>query len=483
MKIEWIESWIDKVVQRQHSRANPKRLLDYNDDDDDDGIAPESKRPRHHYPMPASDSQEEQEQKRQREDTQEKEQEQELGYTQSPTTVAGKATRTALMADTEAVDEANAEQTPRVPRLTSRNILSTAASPVSSASSTTTSDSGATKRSHWSSRSSPSKRAVLSSLIQPITFPVLVKDTVPPNATAGVRQLYDRLRQFERSQGVFPAVEKHLFEREGIVDPDIDLPYVYFDNTHYRATLGGVPSLADVDKLVKRVRKFRELGESEAAWNGYIDTTLFLLAEAASVHQGHTTSTNITTARIGPLSLIPRTQDNVHIRGKTVDFALVLEDSDVLRAAAARLPNNADKGVFSYNHTSYSPLLRRPIAVSIETKRQGEHFRDALAQLGVWTSAHFARLTELLTAAGRSHVRPPMLPCLIAQGSDWKFILAEKTLAGEVKIWSKLDFGDVATHRGVYTTISVLLLLMDWAETQYRPWFEENICSFALPPR
>ena len=208
MKIEWIESWIDKVVQRQHSRANPKRLLDYNDDDDDDGIAPESKQPRHHYPTPGSDSQEEQEQKRQREDTQEKEQEQELGYTQSPTTVARKATRTALMADTEAVNEANAEQTPRAPRLTSLNILSTATSPVSLASLTTTSDSGATKRSHWSSRSSPSKRAVLSSLIQPITFPVLVKDTVPPNAAAGIRQLYDRLRQFERSQGVFPAVEK-----------------------------------------------------------------------------------------------------------------------------------------------------------------------------------------------------------------------------------------------------------------------------------
>ncbi|THY06935.1 hypothetical protein D6D01_09836 [Aureobasidium pullulans] len=419
-----------------------------------------SKRPRHHYPTPGSDSQEEQEQKRQREDNQEKEQEQQLGYTQSPTTVARKATRTALIADTEAVDEANAEQTPRAPRLTNLNILSTAASPVSSASTTTTSDSGATKRSHWSSRSSPSKHAVLSSLIQPITFPVLVKDTVPPNAAAGVRQLYDRLRQFERSQGVFPAAEQHLFAREGIVDPDIDLPYVYFDNTHYRATLGGVSSLADVDKLVKRVRKFRELGESEAAWNGYIDTTLFLLAEAASVHQGRTASTNT---------------------GKMVDFALVLEDSDALRAAAARLPINAGKGVFSFNHTTHSPLLRRPIAVSIETKRQGEHFQDALDQLGVWTSAHFARLTELLTAAGRSHVRPPMLPCLIAQGSDWKFILAEKTLAGEVKIWSKLDFGDVATHRGVYTTISVLLLLMDRAETQYRPWFEENICSSVLP--
>jgi hypothetical protein len=101
-----------------------------------------------------------------------------------------------------------------------------------------------------------------------------------------------------------------------------------------------------------------------------------------------------------------------------VDFALVLEDSDALRAAAARLPINADKGVFSFNHTTHSSLLRRPIAVSIETKRQGEHFQDTLDQLGVWTSAHFARLTELLTAAGRSHVRPPMLPCLVAQGSD-----------------------------------------------------------------
>jgi hypothetical protein len=68
---------------------------------------------------------------------------------------------------------------------------------------------------------------------------------------------------------------------------------VYFDNTHYRATLGGVPSLADVDKLVKRVRKFRELGESEAAWDGYINTTLFLLAETASVHQGRATSMNM----------------------------------------------------------------------------------------------------------------------------------------------------------------------------------------------
>jgi hypothetical protein len=207
MKIEWIESWIDKVVQQRHHRARPKRPLDY-DNDNDDGIALESKRPRHHYPTPESDNQEEHEQTRQCRDIRVKEQGQELEYTQSPTTVARRATRTALMADMEVVNDANAEQTPRAPRLMSLNILSTAASPVSSASTTTTSDSGATKRSYWSNRSSPSKRAVLSSLIQPITFPVLVKDAVPPNATAGVRQLYDRLRQFERSQGVFPAVEK-----------------------------------------------------------------------------------------------------------------------------------------------------------------------------------------------------------------------------------------------------------------------------------
>jgi len=67
MKTEWIESWVNKVVQQQHSRAKPKRLLDY-DDDNDDVIAPKSKRPRHHYLTPESDNQEEHEQTRQRED-------------------------------------------------------------------------------------------------------------------------------------------------------------------------------------------------------------------------------------------------------------------------------------------------------------------------------------------------------------------------------------------------------------------------------
>lgn len=60
--------------------------------------------------------------------------------------------------------------------------------------------------------------------------------------------------------------------------------------------------LADVDTLVKRVRKFRELGEPEVAWNDYIDTTLFLLAEAASVHQSRTTSTNMYASLAIPLT-------------------------------------------------------------------------------------------------------------------------------------------------------------------------------------
>lgn len=81
-----------------------------------------------------------------------------------------------------------------------------------------------------------------------------------------------------------------------------------------------------------------------------------------------------------------------------VNFALVLEPSDVTKIAASHLPPNARQGGFSFNHTLHSPLLHRAIAVSIETKRQGENFQDALAQLGIWASAHFARLTELLHA-------------------------------------------------------------------------------------
>jgi hypothetical protein len=41
-------------------------------------------------------------------------------------------------------------------------------------------------------------------------------------------------------------------------------------------------------------------------------------------------------------------------------------------------------------------------------------------------------------------------------------------------IHAKIDFGDASTRYGVFKIISVLQLLIDWAEIQYRPWFEQN---------
>jgi hypothetical protein len=41
-------------------------------------------------------------------------------------------------------------------------------------------------------------------------------------------------------------------------------------------------------------------------------------------------------------------------------------------------------------------------------------------------------------------------------------------------VHTKVIFGDASTRYGVFKIISVLQLLIDWAEVQYRPWFEAN---------
>ena len=77
----------------------------------------------------------------------------------------------------------------------------------SSIASKSTTYSGATKRGCKSDAASPSKRAVLGSLLQQIVFRVFDKVKVPPDAYAGLGQLYGKVK-FEQSQGVLPAAEK-----------------------------------------------------------------------------------------------------------------------------------------------------------------------------------------------------------------------------------------------------------------------------------
>lgn len=110
-----------------------------------------------------------------------------------------------------------------------------------------------------------------------------------------------------------------------------------------------------------------------------------------------------------------------------VDFAIVLQPNANLKSKLPYLCSSVPGAPRSYNHSIHSPILVRPIAVSIETKREADNYEPGLLQLGIWTSAHFARLSELLTTAGHGDTTLPVLPTLLVQGPLWRFCLASRT--------------------------------------------------------
>lgn len=79
------------------------------------------------------------------------------------------------------------------------------------------------------------------------------------------------------------------------------------------------------------------------------------------------------------------------------------------------------------NHTDYSPLRRRPIVLSAESKKPGEGYKDAQIQLGVWQAAQWALLESMLASRATHSTLIPFLPALIIQGHEWSFAATTKS--------------------------------------------------------
>ena len=115
-----------------------------------------------------------------------------------------------------------------------------------------------------------------------------------------------------------------------------------------------------------------------------------------------------------------------------VDFAITVELSDRFKEAFnTRFRGKMTKSV---NHTLHKPLTHRPIGVSIETKRTGEKWKEAVYQMEIWTAAQFNKLEKLMKeareirggqGAGSADASClPFLPVIIVQGHQWKFLAA-----------------------------------------------------------
>lgn len=77
----------------------------------------------------------------------------------------------------------------------------------------------------------------------------------------------------------------------------------------------------------------------------------------------------------------------------------------------------------SWNHSQDEILRSEPICVNVETKSDSGNMTESEIQLGIWVSAQYLKLKELLTHNSKP-LTLPWLPLLIVKGELWYLLLA-----------------------------------------------------------
>ncbi|KAK4906634.1 hypothetical protein LTR49_024247 [Elasticomyces elasticus] len=294
------------------------------------------------------------------------------------------------------------------------------------------------------------------------------------NIPDDARQLVRQVRRFAAGFETVPQELRASLEETYTEDLDLAQNVVYTPDSE-RARLGDDLTTREVASICRQAQGCQQRNENEATWNSHVHGPVLSLVGEISCHRSDIGSTNVTTARLNPRfkPVVELTQPP--LPGKVVDFVFFLEPSNVIEKAFGDLPWEANHG-HDFNHTLYGPIANRPIAISMETKREGEGQATGRAQLEIWVAAHFNRLQEM---ACEEAEELPFLPLLLAQGPVWSLLFAHRQREGQTWvtiIYEKITLGDVTTPSGVFRVISSLLLLMHWAQTRFRPWFE-RICT------
>lgn len=127
------------------------------------------------------------------------------------------------------------------------------------------------------------------------------------------------------------------------------------------------------------------------------------------------------------------------------------------------------------NHTDWGDLCKNPIAISVETKRQGEHWDKAVLQMGTWHSSQWRSLSW-----GRRQTPSSLefLPGIIIQGHDWLFVATTMEPNGAV-LYSSVRIGDTETEFGIYKLLVALQCLEQWVENTYWPLFKSDILGIS----
>ncbi|KAL6410162.1 hypothetical protein AUP68_06574 [Ilyonectria robusta] len=367
---------------------------------------------------------------------------------------------------------------------------------------------------------------------------------------ASLLSLLDDIDNTMEGQGIISPSEITALS-QAAKDYNADFRWAAKGNLHYfsekRDRFGQTPSVEDVLRILDKAVECSQGDHAEDSWNKSVHAPLLELAFHPRGQRIKDQFISATSWSVMPISIlnsqIKLILTSIHASilpdygspstTKKVDFCVYVNPSNETRATSVsispavpsieRLCRELPGQVF--NFTDFAPLERRPIALSIETKKPGEGCEGARLQLGVWQMGHWgflkylieiqeekrqARRAEAVLEAEQAEAEgntgvvqqsvqslslheeqqrsapestqetvrplrlPEFLPGIIIQGHQWDLVIT--TLDGaKTKFWHKLPMGNTLDTKGIYKLVCSLQILRTWAEESYWPWLKELV--------
>ncbi|KAI8648697.1 hypothetical protein NCS57_01481900 [Fusarium keratoplasticum] len=229
--------------------------------------------------------------------------------------------------------------------------------------------------------------------------------------------------------------------------------------------------LNDIMEIVDIAKECQGADVDETCWNNHVHSPLLHAALNRRPVPGQPIS--FTACMNASMTANYRVS---HIYSSKVDYAIFI--NPILDTAE---PTNTQRAVqhlqrhspeSSVNHTGFSLLRDRPIAISIETKRYGGQERKAEFQLGIWLAAQWKLLAEQAAPEGLREL--PFIPGIIVNGHEWKMVAA--TYAdGKTKLWTNQEFGTTRSVLRTFQIVAALRRLRKWSLEEYWPWYKRYV--------
>ncbi|KAJ5005908.1 hypothetical protein K4K57_011469 [Colletotrichum sp. SAR 10_99] len=242
------------------------------------------------------------------------------------------------------------------------------------------------------------------------------------------------------------------------------------DFSFYDSELDGqrwqFPTVAFVKKTMDRAIQCAVSRELESSWNQ--DVHRPLLDWVFRPDTGHSA---LDFRYCNAASIIPRFRPKT-VPSKMVDYCIHVVPTTEERARIDRLCTTRPGA--SINHTDWGNLSSDPIALSIETKRDGEGLEQALSQIGTW---HASQWRSLLLEKQQTPVDIDFLPAFIAQGHSWYFVATTRHDSGQAWLYTKVEVGTTETLVGTFQILVALQYLKCWIEDTYWPAFRRYMLA------